>query len=471
MLSRGGEPREEEGVVYGFGLVYSGNHLFEAHQNEVGRVRVSSGINPTNFVWHLEHGESFQTPECLLVHSSSGLGGMSRTFHSVVRQHLVPPKWTDVCCPVLVNSWEAMYFDVSHDAIVHMAAQAKKLGIELVVLDDGWFGQRHSAETSLGDWFANQKKFPYGIRGTCQAVNSLGMKMGIWFEPEMISAVSALYADHPEWCLHVPGRPSQRGRNQLVLDMGRADVQDYLFDAISAILRAANISYVKWDMNRYLTEVFSVALPASRQGEVAHRFIMGTYKLLKRITAAFPDVLLESCSGGGGRFDFGMLYYSPQIWTSDNTDAMCRLKIQYGTSLAYPAQTMGSHFSTCPNHITMSSSRARTRTLVALCGTYGFELSLDDSELPLDAKEEIREHIKLHKSLRSIVRCGNLYRLWSPLPARCARGCTLLPTNHPLLFSPSTWARRTGARSFLACDSRAYCRTLRTLSQSRFQTI
>lgn len=464
MLTRGAPPNEEYGMAFGFGLVYSGNHIVEAHQNEVGRVRLNIGINPETFNWNLQQGESFQTPECVCVCSPRGTGGLSREFHCIIREHILPPSWSLAPPPpIMLNSWEARYFDVSHDAIVQMAVDAKKLGIEMIVLDDGWFGERHSDTTSLGDWYPNMKKFPLGIRGLAHELDSMGMKMGLWFEPEMVSADSELYRKHPDWCLHVPGRPRQTGRNQLVLDMGRKDVRDYLFDAISNILQKASISYVKWDMNRYLTEVFSTKLPAQDQGRVAHQFILGTYSLLHKLfIEEFPNVLLESCSGGGGRFDMGMLFFSPQIWTSDNTDAKCRLNIQYGTSLVYPAQCMGSHYSVVPNHITMGMSRSRTRALVAMCGTFGYELDLDEfflkrsldntpfegsnqseftnlsmspvdhgrdesvdykgsgthvgihSDSTLKEQFEIKEHIRVYRETRHIVRGGDLFRIWSP---------------------------------------------------------
>jgi alpha-galactosidase len=482
VLTRGQEPAEETGMTFGFGLVYSGNHVIEAHQNEVGRVRLNIGINPDTFSWNLGRGETFQTPECVCVCSAAGSGGMSRIFHDVIREHILPPNWARAPPPpIMINSWEAQYFDVSHDSIVQMAVDAKRLGIEMVVLDDGWFGERHSDTTSLGDWTPNTTKFPLGIRGVAHELDSMGMKMGLWFEPEMVSAKSELYKKHPDWCLHVPGRARQTGRNQLVLDMGRQDVCDYLYDAISNILSTAKISYVKWDMNRYLTEVFSARVSSRDQGRVAHRFVTGTYSLLRRIfTESFPDVLLESCSGGGGRFDMGMLFFSPQVWTSDNTDARCRLKIQHGTSLAYPAQCMGSHYSVVPNHITMSMSRSRSRALVAMCGTFGYELDLGETFAGVQDDEEgggvsasvggvtrggvlgggggggsssgssssgscgshgggggggshvgsradsdrvkerqkIRDHIRVFKEIQHIVREGDLYRIWSPFENR-----------------------------------------------------
>eukprot|EP00505_MAST-04D_sp_SCG-Rhode-Island_P002002 Stramenopile-MAST_4_protein_2002 len=416
VVSRGSqEPRETDGDVFGFALVYSGNHIIEAEGNEVGRVRLNMGIHPLGFCWSLTPGTEFQTPECIMVYSSKGLGGMSRIFHHLFLDHLMPKTWTVQPQPVLLNSWEAQYFNVSHDSIVEMAIEAKKLGIEMVVLDDGWFGKRNDANSSLGDWFPNREKFPFGIRGCANSIESLGMKMGLWFEPEMVSTDSELYRTHPDWCLHVPGRPSQRGRNQLVLDMGRKDVRSYLLKKISKILESATISYVKWDMNRYLTEVFSLQLPAKNQGEASHRFMMGTYELLHDIVKMFPTLLLETCSGGGGRFDPGMLFYSPQIWTSDNTDAMNRVSIQYGTSLLYPARSMGSHYSMSPNHITMRQCRSRTRAFVAMCGTFGFELNLHT--ITLEERKMIPQYIRVHKEVRDIVNVGDLYRLWSPAEA------------------------------------------------------
>jgi alpha-galactosidase len=419
VLSRGSqEPRETDGDVFGFALVYSGNHIVEAEGNEVGRVRFNIGIHPTGFCWSLPPGAEFQTPECVMVYSQNGLGGMSRIFHRLFLNHLIPKQWAARPQPILLNSWEAQYFDVSHDAITEMAMEANKLGIEMIVLDDGWFGKRNDANSSLGDWFPNRDKFPFGIRGCAHSIESMGMKMGLWFEPEMVSTDSELYRAHPDWCLHVPGRPSQRGRNQLVLDMGRADVRAYLLKKISKILKSASISYVKWDMNRYLTEVFSLQLQKANQGEASHRFMMGTYELLHSFVTAFPDLLLETCSGGGGRFDPGMLYYSPQIWTSDNTDAMNRVPIQYGTSLLYPARCMGSHYSVSPNHITMRQCRSRTRAFVAMCGTFGFELNLHT--IPMDERKMIPQYIRVHREVREIVNSGDLFRLWSPSDAPSA---------------------------------------------------
>ena len=417
-ISRGGPSNENNGDIFGFALVYSGNHVMEAERNEVGRIRINAGINPMCFSWALNPGDEFQTPECVMVYSSTGIGGMSRTFHTLFLDHLLPKEWSHMHPPILLNSWEAKYFDVSHDNIIQMATQASNLGIEMIVLDDGWFGERNDANTSLGDWEANRKKFPYGIRGCAQAVNSVGLKMGLWFEPEMISVNSKLYQQHPDWCLHVPGRPMQRGRNQLVLNMGRTDVRDYLYKCISKIIEKANIAYIKWDMNRYLTEVFSVELENSRQGETSHRFMLGTYDLLNRIVNQFPHVLLETCSGGGGRFDPGMLYFSPQIWTSDNTDALNRVDIQYGTSLLYPARAMGSHYSMSPNHITMRQCRSRTRAFVAMCGTFGFELNL--GTISVEERGYVSKFIDMYKEVRDVVAFGNLYRLWDPKEDFCA---------------------------------------------------
>ena len=404
-------PEEDHGHVYGFALVYSGNFLAEAEVVDVGRLRVNMGVQPSGFTWHLAPGDDFSTPECACVFSAAGLGRMSRQFHSLVREHIIPPTWRHVPCPVLCNTWEAEYFNVSHDSVVAMARAARAVGVEMIVLDDGWFGERHDATSSLGDWAPNAGKFPFGIRGLAHEVNAEGMAFGLWIEPEMVSTNSKLYEAHPDWCLQVPGRTRHEGRNQLVLDMSRVEVREHVFESIAVTLRSANVVYVKWDMNRHLTEAFSVALPPHRQGEILHRYTLGVYDLHDRFVSAFPNVRFEACSGGGGRFDLGILYYCPQVWASDNTDALMRMKIQHGTSYVFPAMTAGSHYSVVPNHITQGYARKRTRALVAMCGTFGYELDLRRCGDDADA---ICRQVSAHKLVHPIVRDGDLFRLWDP---------------------------------------------------------
>jgi len=412
VISEGNAPPEEEnGTVYGFSLVYSGSFLAEAEVVDVGRLRVNIGVQPQGFTWHLAPGDEFSSPECVCTFSSEGIGEMSRQFHSLVREHLIPPQWRHVQCPVLCNTWEAEYFNVSHDSVVAMARAARVVGVEMIVLDDGWFGRRNDITSSLGDWAPNTLKFPFGIRGLAHDVNAEGMQFGLWIEPEMVSVDSALYRAHPDWCFQVPGRPRNEGRNQLVLDLTRSEVRDYVFESIAVTLREANVVYVKWDMNRHLTEAFSVSLPSHRQGEVLHRYVLGVYDLHERFTSTFPHVRFEACSGGGGRFDFGMLYFCPQVWASDNTDALMRMKIQHGSSYLFPSMTVGAHFSTVPNHITQGHTRKRTRALVAMCGTFGYELDLRKCA---DSADALRQQVAAHKLVHHIVRDGHLYRLWDP---------------------------------------------------------
>ncbi|KAJ1430460.1 Melibiase-domain-containing protein [Ochromonadaceae sp. CCMP2298] len=415
-----GAPSETTGEVRAFSFIYSGNYLMEAEVSEMGRLRCNVGINPMGLQWHLTPGQVFSTPEVVMVRSSEGLGGMSRSLHRLFLDRLLPRNWSDALPPILLNSWEAKYFHVNHSNIVEMATQASKIGINLIVLDDGWFGKRENDTCSLGDWVADLAKFPLGIKGLAEDVNAAGCKFGIWFEPEMVSEDSMLYTSHPDWYLHVPGRPRQLGRNQMVLDLSRAVVVDYLFHSLAAILGTANVEYVKWDMNRPLTEVYSAApdMGDAWQAEVSHRYVLGVYQLMDRVTTAFPHILLENCASGGGRFDPGMLYYSPQIWCSDNTDALIRMKIQYGTSLAYPARSIGAHVSTVPNHITGSTTRLRTRGFVAMCGTFGYELDISTAS----AKDLMawEAQINLYRALSPTIRWGDLYRLWDPFKVNLA---------------------------------------------------
>ena len=423
-----GPPQEEEGECRGFSLVYSGNFLFEVELDDMGRLRANMGIHPLGFGWNLNPGSSFNTPEAILIRSSKGLGGMSRVLHRLVLDRLIMPNWSDADPynpPILLNSWEAKYFNVNHTGIVDMARQARKIGADLLVLDDGWFGNRSDDRSSLGDWVPNLIKFPFGLDGLAREVNELGIKFGIWVEPEMVSESSMLYQQHPDWCLHVPGRAKGIGRYQLVLDLSRSDVRDYLFDQLAALLDSANIEYVKWDMNRPLTEIFSQRPREASsmdenvwQAETGHRFVLGVYELQMRIMTSFPHVLLENCASGGGRFDMGMLFYSPQIWCSDNTDALTRMRIQYGTSLAYPARCIGAHVSCVPNHITGNYTRARTRAYMAMCGTFGYEL--DVAAVSPKEVELFKENSEVYRAIAPIIRRGDLYRLWNPFKVNFA---------------------------------------------------
>ena len=412
-----GPPDENHGEAKAFSLVYSGNFVVEAELSEMGRLRFNMGINPMGFAWHLEPGQSFHSPEVLMVRSDEGLGGISRVQHKIILNHLIPPNWSDTKPPIILNTWEAKYFGVTHDNVVEMALDAVKVNADLLVLDDGWFGVRDDDTSSLGDWTPNPVKFPFGLRKLAWDINQYGVKFGLWIEPEMVSTNSNLYRQHPDWCLHVPGLAKQIGRNQLVLDLSRKEVREYLYESLHNLLSSANIAYIKWDMNRPLTEVFSQRTVEADyaqvwQAETSHRFVLGVYELMSKLRAAFPQVLFEHCASGGGRFDLGMLYFSPQIWTSDNTDAVARMKIQYGSSLCFPVRCIGAHISEIPNHITGNTTRAKTRAMVAMCGTFGYEMDLSSST----PKEILmyRDFSYVYLGVAPIIRYGSLYRLWDP---------------------------------------------------------
>lgn len=403
---------EDHGEVYGFNFVYSGNFLAQAEVDQFNHTRVTMGINPFDFSWKLESGESFQTPEVVMVYSSEGLGGMSRTFHELYRTRLARGSYRDKERPILVNNWEATYFDFNAEKILDIATVGHDLGIELFVLDDGWFGKRDDDTSSLGDWFVDRNKLPEGLSHLAHSVNHMGMQFGLWFEPEMISVDSELYREHPDWCLHVPNRTRSESRRQLILDFSREDVCEEITKRVCDILGSAPISYVKWDMNRHMTEIGSALLPADRQRETAHRYMLGLYKVMDAITSAFPNILFESCSGGGGRFDPGILYYMPQTWTSDNTDAVSRLKIQYGTSLVYPIISMGSHVSAVPNHQVHRTTSLKMRGDVAISGNLGYELDL--TQMTDEEKEIVKQQVAYYKETRQLIQFGDFYRLKSP---------------------------------------------------------
>jgi alpha-galactosidase len=406
------DANEEHGEVFGFSLVYSGNFLAQVEVDQFHTARASIGINPFDFNWLLKPGDSFQTPEVVMVYSYEGLGGMSRIYHELYRMRLCRGTFRDLIRPILINNWEATYMKFNADKIVEIAKAGKEAGIELFVLDDGWFGKRDNDKCSLGDWVVDKRKLPNGLDDLAKRIRELGMDFGLWFEPEMVSVDSNLYRRHPDWCIHVPNRRRSEGRNQLVLDLTRVEVCDYIIEAVSNILASAPISYVKWDMNRHLTEMGSAALPPERQRETAHRYMLGLYRVLDEITSRFSDVLFESCSGGGGRFDPGMLYFMPQTWTSDNTDAISRLKIQYGTSIVYPPVTMGSHVSTVPNHQIHRVTSLEMRGNVAMSGNLGYELDL--TKLSKKEKDEIKQQVSLYKEIRHIIQFGDIHRLLNP---------------------------------------------------------
>ncbi|WP_373264335.1 alpha-galactosidase [Hungatella hathewayi] len=403
---------EDYGEVYGFSLVYSGNHLIQAETDQYQMVRACMGINPQNFDWKLEAGEEFQTPECVMAYSCEGISLMSRLYHRIYRERLCRSKFAGRPRPVLINSWEAFFFDFTEASLAELAEESRNLGIDLLVLDDGWFGKRNNARSSLGDWHVNKDKLPSGIDGLAKRINGLGMKFGIWVEPEMISPDSELFRVHPDWRLHVPGRAGHQSRNQYVLDLSRKGVCDWLVEAVSGILQGGNVAYVKWDMNRQLSEVASPALPPDRQGEIYHRYVLGLYDCMGRLTARFPDVLFEGCEGGGGRFDPGILHYMPQIWASDDTDGIERLAIQYGYSFVYPWSSISAHYSAVPNHQVGRITPAKTRACAAMTGSFGYELNI--GELPEKEKAEIKEINRAYKEDQKLLATGEFYRLLSP---------------------------------------------------------
>ena len=403
---------ETQGQVYGFSFVYSGNFEAGAEVDSFGNTRAYMGINSFDFNWMLKKDEQFIAPEVVMVYSSEGLGKMSRTYHKLYRTRLARGMYRDTERPVLINNWEATYMNFDEQNIVVIARTAAKAGIEMLVLDDGWFGKRNDSQSSLGDWFVFKDKLPSGINGLAKKVNDLGLKFGLWVEPEMISENSDLYRSHPDWCIHVSGREKSRGRNQLVLDLSRQDVCDYIVKVLSDILSSAPISYVKWDMNRNMSEIGSEKLPPERQSEVAHRYMLGLYGVLEMLTQRFPNVLFEGCSGGGGRFDAGMMYYFNQYWTSDDSDAVERMYIQHGTSLVMPSTFMGAHVSEVPNHQVGRVTSLETRGNIAFCGQLGYELDVTKmSEEELDA---IRAQIEKYKTISDTVHNGDMYRLLSP---------------------------------------------------------
>ncbi len=403
---------EDAGEVHGFSLVYSGSFLAQAEVDSFDHTRVSMGINPFDFEWRLDPSETFQTPEAVLVFSATGLGGMSRTFHRLYRTRLCRGNFRDAPRPVLLNNWEATYFKFDAEKLLAISGKAAELGVELFVLDDGWFGIRNNSSSGLGDWTVNLTKLPGGIGELARRVREQGLEFGLWFEPEMISPNSDLYRAHPDWCLHVPDRARTTDREQLVLDLTRPEVRSHIVEAVAAVLKSAPITYVKWDMNRNLTEAGSATLPADRQMEVGHRYILGVYEMMEQLTTRFPDVLFEGCAAGGGRFDPGILHYLPQIWASDDTDAIERLRIHHGTSVVYPLSSISAHVSAVPNHQVHRSTPISTRVAAATTGAFGYELDLN--RLTKTEQNEVRQHTANLKDLRPLVASGDLYRLLSP---------------------------------------------------------
>lgn len=399
------------GDVYGMHFVYSGNFIAQIEKSQFDSIRAVMGIHSEGFEWLLTPGDEFVAPEVVLTYSHNGIGQMSRNLHDFYRGHLIRSKYLHQKRPVLINNWEATYFDFDTDKLLAIAKSAAEHGIEMLVMDDGWFGHRNDDATSLGDWFVNENKIKGGLKHLVDEVNKLGLKFGIWMEPEMISPDSELYRKHPDWAFAVPERTATLSRNQYVLDLSRKEVRDYVYECVHNVISSANIEYVKWDMNRQLTDIGSVEFTGDRQGELAHRYVLGVYELQERLVNDFPDLLLENCSGGGARFDPGMLYYSPQIWCSDDTDAIERLSIQEGTELIYPLSTMGAHVSDCPNHTVGRSTPFMTRAHVALAGTFGYEL--DITKLPEEERKLIPEQTAMYHKYHELIRDGEYYRILS----------------------------------------------------------
>lgn len=407
MLSRV-STTEDAGECYGCNLIYSGNHYEAVEAGSYGKMRFVTGINPQSFCYGLASGESFEAPEAVMSFSDKGFNGMSLQMHHFVREHIVRGNWKKKPRPVLLNSWEAAYFDINERKLLNLAKAGKEVGIELFVMDDGWFGSRDDDTKSLGDWTENQKKLPGGLVGLSQKIRALGLDFGIWVEPEMVNKNSKLYEAHPEWVMEIPGKPHSEGRNQCVLDLTNKAVQDYIIEEMSRVFSSGDISYVKWDMNRNFTDCFSQALSAEQQGEVAHRYVLGLYRCMAELTGRFPEILFEGCSAGGNRFDLGILCYFPQIWGSDNTDALCRTQIQQGYSYGYPQSAFSAHVSACPNHQTLRTTPLETRFHVAAFGVFGYECNFCDMK-----KEDlaaVKAQISLYKEWRQVLQFGDFYR-------------------------------------------------------------
>lgn len=399
---------ENTGTAFGFNLIYSGNHMETVEVSEFGKMRFLSGIAPSGFEYRLAAGEVFEAPEAVMTVAFNGYNSMSHNMHAFVEDHILRGRWAKAERPVLLNSWEAAYFDISESKLLKMAQKARDVGIELFVMDDGWFGHRDDDKSSLGDWYVNKKKLPGGVKGLSDKVHSLGLKFGIWVEPEMISEDSDLYRSHPNWAMRISGRPHSTGRNQMILDLANHEVCEYITDVLTELFASGNVDYVKWDMNRTMTDVYAPSLDAARQGETAHRYIMGLYGILSALTQRFPDILFEGCASGGNRFDLGMLCYFSQIWGSDNTDALERVKIQTGYSYGYPLRTVGAHVSSVPNHQTLRVTPLETRFNVAAFCALGYECNLSDFDS--ETLAAIKDQVSLYKEWRSVFQTGKFYR-------------------------------------------------------------
>ncbi|SCC06279.1 alpha-galactosidase [Weissella bombi] len=425
---------EFQGEVFGLSFVYSGNHKEEVSKDPYGTYRIAVGINDDQFDWEIAPKDSFQTPEVIMTYSNTGLNGMSQSLHDLLRQRVVRSKYKNTERPIVVNNWEATFMDFDEARLQPIVDEAKEMGIEMFVLDDGWFGHRDDDNTSLGDWQVLAKKFPQGLQHFADYIHERGLQFGIWFEPEMISIDSDLYKNHPEYMLKVPNRTPSPSRNQYVLDIGRPEVRENIHDQMKAILDNTDIDYVKWDMNRNLSDVYANDLPASHQGEVMHRYVLGLYQLLEDLTTEYPDILWEGCSGGGGRIDAGFMYYMPQSWTSDNTDAVARMKIQYGTSLAYPTSSFTSHVSEAPNQQTGRYTSLETRGAVAMSSVFGYELDL--TQMTDEEKQAVKEQVAQYKQIRQLVQYGRYSRLIDPSEGN--RGAWMFVSedkNEALVFS------------------------------------
>lgn len=402
------ETSEDYGECYGFHLIYSGNHYEAAEVSSFGKTRLAVGINPQSFCFALGAGESFEAPEAVMTYSKQGYNGMSQQMHHFVRQHIVRGEWKDKVRPVLLNSWEAAYFQIDEAKLLKLAKAGKEVGIELFVVDDGWFGERKDDTRSLGDWQVNTKKLPGGIAGLCKKIKAMGLDFGLWVEPEMVNVNSKLYEAHPDWTIEIPGKPHSEGRNQRILDLTRTEVQDFVIEEMTRVFSQADISYVKWDMNRTFSDYYSGQLEPQRQGEVAHRYVLGLYRCMRVLTERFPHILFEGCAAGGNRFDLGILCYFPQIWGSDNTDSLCRTEMQTNYSYGYPLSVVGAHVSACPNHQTLRTTPLETRFQVASFGVCGYECNLCD--MKKEDRDAIKEQIAWYKQWREVLQKGTFYR-------------------------------------------------------------
>lgn len=443
------ETNQDIGEVYAMNFVYSGNFIAQVEKNQFDSVRMLMGIHPEGFTWKLEPGEVFTAPEVVMIYSDEGLGKMTRSFHDLYRNHLIRSSYLHKKRPILINNWEGTYFKFNERKLLDIAQEASKLGIEMLVMDDGWFGHRENDDSSLGDWFVNEEKLKGGLNKLVEDVKKTGMSFGIWVEPEMISPDSELYKKHPDWALQIPGREITQSRAQYVLDLSRDEVVDAVYEMIANVLRSADIQYVKWDMNRQLTTMGSFQWPADRQGELYHRYVLGVYKMQERLTKDFPYILLENCSSGGARFDPGMLFYSPQIWCSDDTDAIERLAIQEGTALIYPVSTMGAHVSVCPNHAVGRVTPFETRGNVALLGTFGYEL--DITKLTEEEKEKVKVQVQNYHKYNDLIREGDYYRLASYAENGCYDSWMIVDKNkkRALVFYVQVLARANAKSKYM----------------------